>query len=107
MRANTTIRGSSWGQSGYCTHIGNELFAWFESTDSKSRVNFLELLSQGTERYYVIMYSMPEPFDSMARQRLPQAIQVRLEDQSVCLRKRTGTNGWTPSPFKVPAIEPF
>ena len=32
------------GQNGYCTHIGNEHFAWFKSTDSKSRINFLNLL---------------------------------------------------------------
>lgn len=31
-------------KNGYCTHIGNELFAWFKSTDSKSRINFLDLL---------------------------------------------------------------
>src|SRR5205807_5359301 len=31
------------GQNGSCTHIGNELFAYFESTDSKSRQNFLEI----------------------------------------------------------------
>jgi hypothetical protein len=35
------------GKNGYCTFIGNELFAWFESTQSKSRVNFLELLRAG------------------------------------------------------------
>ena len=32
------------GRNGYCTSIGNERFAWLASTDSKSRVNFLELL---------------------------------------------------------------
>ncbi|MCF8070604.1 MAG: transposase [Desulfobacterales bacterium] len=32
------------GKNGYCTHIGNEYFAWFKSTDSKSRINFLSLL---------------------------------------------------------------
>ena len=32
------------GKNGYCTHIGNELFAWFASTQTKSRINFLELL---------------------------------------------------------------
>jgi len=32
------------GENGYCTHIGNEYFAWFKSTDSKSRINFLNLL---------------------------------------------------------------
>jgi transposase IS66 family protein len=35
------------GKNGYCTHIGNESFAWFESTDSKSRINFLKLLRAG------------------------------------------------------------
>jgi len=29
------------GKNGYCTHIGNEYFAWFKSADSKSRINFL------------------------------------------------------------------
>ena len=32
------------GQNGYCTPSGHELFAWFASTESKSRINFLELL---------------------------------------------------------------
>lgn len=34
------------GKNGFCTHIGNELFAWFSSTASKSRINFLTLLRQ-------------------------------------------------------------
>jgi hypothetical protein len=32
------------GHNGACTQIGNELFAVFTSTESKSRLNFLELL---------------------------------------------------------------
>jgi hypothetical protein len=32
------------GKNGYCTAIGNDLFAYFESTDSKSRLNFLTVL---------------------------------------------------------------
>jgi len=40
------------GQNGYCTYIGNERFAWFASTNSKSRVNFLELLQ--VERRYEV-----------------------------------------------------
>jgi hypothetical protein len=40
------------GKNGYCTYLGNEWFAWFASTESKSRVNFLELLQ--TERRYDI-----------------------------------------------------
>jgi hypothetical protein len=35
------------GKNGYCTHIGNESFSWFESTWSKSRINFLRLLRAG------------------------------------------------------------
>ena len=38
------------GQNGYCTHLGNEHFAYFESTPSKSRINFLGLLrAPGTD----------------------------------------------------------
>jgi hypothetical protein len=35
------------GHNGYCTVIGNDLFAYFESTDSKSRLNFLQILQGG------------------------------------------------------------
>ena len=31
---------------GYCTVIANEAFAWYKSTDSKSRTNFLTLLNE-------------------------------------------------------------
>ena len=41
------------GKNGYCTHIGNELFAWFSSTGSKSRINFLELLRHGYGDYVI------------------------------------------------------
>ncbi len=41
------------GRNGYCTVIGNDLFACFESTDSKSRVNFLQVL-HGSQRLYAI-----------------------------------------------------
>ena len=36
------------GKNGYVLHIGNELFGWFGSTDSKSRINFLEQLHAGS-----------------------------------------------------------
>jgi len=39
------------GQSGHTLHIGNELFASFFSTDSKSRLNFLEILRQPFDDY--------------------------------------------------------
>jgi len=33
------------GKTGYCTHIGNMLFAWFGSSATKSRINFLKILN--------------------------------------------------------------
>ena len=41
------------GKNGYVTQIGNDHFAWFESTDSKSRINFLELLCAGEQGYRI------------------------------------------------------
>lgn len=39
--------------NGYCTHIGNDHFAWFGTTSSKSRLNFLTLLRAGDEGYEI------------------------------------------------------
>jgi len=41
------------GKNGYCTHIGNELFSWFQSTESKSRINFLKLMRAGHSDYCI------------------------------------------------------
>ena len=41
------------GNNGYVTHIGNEHFAFFQSSQSKSRVNFLELLHAGPPQYKI------------------------------------------------------
>ena len=41
------------GQNGYCTVVGNDWFTYFESTQSKSRLNFLQVL-QGPRRDYVV-----------------------------------------------------
>jgi hypothetical protein len=40
-------------QNGFCTQIGNAHFAWFGTTNSKSRGNFLELLRAGHGDYVV------------------------------------------------------
>ena len=55
------------GKNGYCTHIGNELFAWFESTGSKSRINFLELLQMGQQDYVINAHAC----DYMKQHKLP------------------------------------
>lgn len=41
------------GKNGYCTVIGNDLFSCFESTGTKSRLNFLQVL-HGSQRRYAI-----------------------------------------------------
>ena len=41
--------------NGFCTQIGNAHFAWFGTTGSKNRSNFLDLLRAGM----TIMSSMP------------------------------------------------
>ena len=40
-------------QNGVCTHIGNDQFASFTTTGSKSRLNFLELLNAGDTTHLV------------------------------------------------------
>jgi hypothetical protein len=68
------------GKAGYCTHIGNELFAWFSSTESKSRINFLTCLSQGGTQSYVLNAGA---LAYMEQQKLPRALLARLEDKTV------------------------
>ena len=41
------------GANAVCTQIGNDSFAWFGTTGSKSRLNFLELLRAGFTDYVV------------------------------------------------------
>ncbi len=56
------------GRNGYVTQFGNDLFAWFQSTESKSRINFLQLLRAGHTDYvlsedalhYMQKYKLPE-----------------------------------------------
>jgi hypothetical protein len=39
--------------NGFCTQIGNDRFAWFATTGSKSRLNFLDLLRAGHGDYVI------------------------------------------------------
>lgn len=57
------------GKNGVCTFIGNDLFSYFESTESKSRINFLELL-RGANYDYVIN---ADALSYMVSQGLPKA----------------------------------
>jgi hypothetical protein len=62
------------GRNGYTTQIGNEFFAWFGSTPSKSRINFLQLLRAGHEDYRVD----EEALAYMQGQKLPREPLERL-----------------------------
>lgn len=62
------------GHNGFCTHIGNEWFAYFESTDSKSRQNFLEVLRGAHTDYTINDFAVAY----WQRQKLAQAVIERL-----------------------------
>lgn len=64
------------GKNGYCTVICNDLFAYFESTDNKSRLNFLQVL-QGPQRDYAINETTLAYWQ---RQKLPAALRARLTE---------------------------
>ena len=62
------------GHNGACTQIGNELFAFFASTDSKSRLNFLEILRRPYTDYVINDTAVAY----WRRQKLPGAVMDRL-----------------------------
>jgi transposase IS66 family protein len=64
------------GKNGFCTVICNDLFAYFESTDSKSRLNFLQVL-QGAQRDYALNETTLAYWE---RQKLPVAPRVQLTE---------------------------
>jgi hypothetical protein len=67
------------GKNGYCTHIGNDFFAWFESTGSKSRINFLSLLRAGASDYIL----NDDAFEYMEQNRLPKSPLALLRNHPV------------------------
>ena len=76
------------GKNGYCTHIGNEFFAYFASTDSKSRINFLKLLRADKTDYILD----DNAFQYMIGERLPKSPLTLLENHSV--KKFTSDKQW-------------
>ena len=65
------------GRNGYCTHIGNAFFAWFGSTQSKSRINFLELLRAGAEDYVL----NEDALDYLEQSAFPRSLLPRLASE--------------------------
>ena len=62
------------GHNGACTQIGNEFFASFASTESKSRLNFLEILRRPHTDYVINETAVAY----WRRQKLPKAMVARL-----------------------------
>jgi hypothetical protein len=67
--------------NGFCTQIGNAHFAWFGTTGSKSRLNFLELLRAGHEDYVI----NDEALGYMRGRRLAARVIARLARQAETL----------------------
>lgn len=65
------------GKTGYCTHVGNHLFAWFDSSESKSRIHFLTILNRAFDGKYVLNKFA---FRYMKRGGLPQDPLNKLEN---------------------------
>jgi hypothetical protein len=76
------------GRTGYVTQIGNDWFAWFASTGSKSRINFLELLQAGERRYTVNGHAV----DYWCEEGLP--VRPRQQLQTQVATTLVGTAAW-------------
>ena len=80
------------GVNGYCTQIGNEFFTWFESTQSKSRINFLELLSSGVEK---TLYTFNEiSLEYMQKQKLATKWFSKLENVDISITDKDEFETW-------------
>ena len=65
--------------NGFCTQIGNADFAWFGTTGSKSRLNFLERLRAGYDDYVINV----EALDYMRQRALSGPVIARLAEHPV------------------------
>jgi len=73
------------GQNGVCTHIGSPLFSYFESTSSKSRINFLEIL-RGHHKDYLLseealLYAFEQNVSGKAQEILDDNVDKRFRDK--------------------------
>jgi hypothetical protein len=66
------------GNNGYVTQIGNDWFAWFASTGSKSRINFLQLLHAGNVTYTLNAHALTY----LQEEHLPKEPLRRLQAQT-------------------------
>jgi hypothetical protein len=74
-------------QNAYCTHIGGEYFAYYKSTPSKSRINFLNIFLQGKEKYIINEAFIWHLFQSGVEDDILNAFESCL---GKCYRKKKG-----------------
>ena len=78
------------GHYGSCTHIGNEWFASFASTESKSRINFLEILRRPHTDYQIneqaVSYWRRQGLSAEVVYNLCQGPRVFADSASGCVR---------------------
>ena len=97
------------GANGVCTQIGNDNFAWFGTTGSKSRLNFLDLLRAGHTDYVIndaaLDYMREHALAGTLVQRLATHKQRQFADEQAWMRhlERLGIAGLavTPDPVRV------
>ena len=97
------------GANAVCTQIGNDSFAWFGTTGSKSRLNFLELLRAGHTDYVVnaaaLDYMREQGLSGTVIQRLAGHAQRRFADPTAWQRhlEQLGITALqvTPDPTRV------
>jgi hypothetical protein len=74
------------GKNGYCTHIGSPLFSYFESTSSKSRINFLKILRGCHEDYILsedaLMYAFEQGVSEKTQEKLDAHADKRFKDKA-------------------------
>jgi hypothetical protein len=75
------------GKNGFCTVIGNELFAAFESPNSKSRVNFLKVLRGNCRGYAINEIALAY----WKKQQMPQECVEKLSTGPLCF---VGDDAW-------------
>ena len=97
------------GVNAVCTQIGNDNFAWFGTTGSKSRLNFLDLLRAGHADYAIndaaLDYMREHSLAGPIIQQLAAHPQLRFADQSAWTRhlEHLGIAGLlvTPDPVRI------
>src|SRR5947209_2379781 len=97
------------GANAVCTQIGNDTFAWFGTTGSKSRLNFLDLLRAGHTDYVIndaaLDYMRDHALAGTLVQRLATHEQQQFVDEKAWLGhlEQLGLTGLqvTPDPVRV------